>query len=1028
MQNLKRNVEWLSSQESDIISQISNEERQPWKRQKKEVEVWLTNVQLSKDDVQRLEQEAVGETNVSSRMRLGKDIAKKILEVQELQKRGKDFNSLMIDELPTGRLPIPPMKDFVKCTKARNTENIWDCLMDDNIRQIGVYGMGGVGKTTIMEHIYNQLLEEKGKFDNVYWVTVSKAFDITNLQSNIAKSLNLRLREDEEEKTRASQLSETLSRQKRYVLILDDVWKPFALEKVGIPDPTKSNGCKLVLTTRSLGVCRMMVCTPVKVNLLTEEEALTLFLTKTVGHDTVLAPEVEEIAAQIAKKCACLPLAVVTLAGSLRRLKGIHEWRNALNEVINLTNDASDGVSTVIEQLKFSYSRLGNKMLQDCFLYCSLYPEDHKIHVNELIEYWIMEELITDMGDVEAQMDKGHAVLGELTRSCLLESCTNRWTQEECVRMHDLIRDMALKITASSPRFMVNAGETKKRVPYEPWSDDLERISFMYSFIIELPIAPPVCPWLTTLLLNGSSSSQLGVIPDYFFSNMPCLKVLNLSLRNITSLPESISNLENLHALILRGSHQLKYVPSLEKLKALKMFILTYSEIEELPKGIEELANLIKLDLSGNEILRTFPSCKLRRLSKLQDLRIVGKGVKEFQRLQKYILVVGEPWTGIVFDEGKEISISYKSVPFEHGVVQPVLPAGLEHFVVDGFHDPISLSKWFKDAKDLHKCFVKCCNGLESIFLSSTFSEDGQISLGTVESFHLYELPTLRVLFDGIAPPHNIYFNLKQLFITACDTLKNIFPVQLLQNFPNLEILHVDGCENVEDIIVEIAEVSDRGNHQDYSNSISLPKLKILFLNGLPRLKSIYNGVMVCPSLADVKVQMCEELRTIFHVQLLQNFPNLETLTVSGCENVEDIIVEIAEVSDRGNHQDYSNSISLPKLKNLALEYLPRLKSIYNGVMVCPSIEEVGVYKCPMVRRMPLSLHTDGEQTTRRPGLRPIYIPTAEEEWWESLEWDDPLTKTILQSFVEYDVDSSDDYSEDCDDGDDYSEDFDDDY
>ncbi|KAG5526223.1 hypothetical protein RHGRI_032487 [Rhododendron griersonianum] len=236
-----------------------------------------------------------------------------------------------------------------------------------------------------------------------------------------------------------------------------------------------------------------------------------------------------------------------------------------------------------------------------------------------------------------------------------------------------------------------------------------------------------------------------------------------------------------------------------------------------------------------------------------------------------------------------------------------MLPAGIESFGLEVFDEAISLSAipWLKDAKDLRKCVVKYCNGLESIFSSSTFSEDGQISLGTVESLDLSWLPKFRVLFDGLTPPHSIWFNLKELYFRKCNAVKNIFPVQLLENFPNLE-----------------------------------------------------------------------------------------RLSVTWCENVEDIIVEIAEMSYRGSHQDYSNSISLPKLKDLTLWDLPRLKSIYNGVMVCPSIENVYVYGCPMVRKLPLSLHMDGEQATAPPALKSI---GANEEWWESLEWDDPLTKTILQ-------------------------------
>ncbi|KAI8027487.1 putative disease resistance protein [Camellia lanceoleosa] len=105
---------------------------------------------------------------------------------------------------------------------------------------------------------------------------------------------------------RASRLHETLSQKKRYVLILDNLWEAFPLNEVGIPKPTRENGCKLVLTTRSLEVCRMMDCRAVKVELLTEEEALNLFLSIVDVHQ--ITPEVQGIATKVAKECACLPL------------------------------------------------------------------------------------------------------------------------------------------------------------------------------------------------------------------------------------------------------------------------------------------------------------------------------------------------------------------------------------------------------------------------------------------------------------------------------------------------------------------------------------------------------------------------------------------------------------------------------------------------------------------------------------------------------------------------------------------------
>ncbi|KAH7833273.1 hypothetical protein Vadar_004711 [Vaccinium darrowii] len=926
MQTLKIKLEYLRAQENDINVEINSAESQPRKRRKKEVEVWLGDVQRLKDDSQILEKEVLGERKVVPRALLGKHILKKIQEVQELQERGRVFNGLLVDELQIGRLLIPLTKDFVYSTEAMNKDNIWECLMNEDLRKIGVHGMGGVGKTTIMKHIHNLLLEETGKFDSVFWVTVSKAFNITTLQRDIDRELNLSLSDVEDEAKRASELYAVLSRKKRYVLILDDLWEAFSLERVGIPEPTKSNGCKLVLTTRSLEVCRRMECKAVKVELLTEQEALTLFLSMAVGHDTKLAPEVEEIATEVAKECACLPLAIVTVAGSMRGLNGKRDWRNALNELISSTKDAIDGESEVFERLKFSYSRLGNKVLQDCFLYCSLYPEDHDIPVKELIEYWIAEGFIADLSSVEAKFDKGHAILRKLTSTSLLERFTDDY--QDSVRVHDLIRDMALRITQSSPRFMVKSGVGLGSVPYDEWSEDLERISLMYNIIEELPMRPPDCPRLTTLLLT---QNRLSEIPDSFFTYIRGLEVLDLSDNMIKSLPESISNLENLHAIILVGCHSLEYVPSLEKMKALKVFKLTHSRINEAPKGMEELVNLRELDLSNNLRLEMFPGSVLHRLSKLQCLQVEGTPVEvlakdlvcltelkvvairlhnipeltgyvtsqQFQGLEKYCLAVGRHIS--LFEEGNGVCIKIDEL-CRSGIDQLVLPNNITSSRLWGCHDIISLSSipWLKDARHVGIFTVSGCDGLESIFSSSSFSQDGQISLRTVESFHLSHLPSCRVLFDGIAPPCNISFNLKRLSFQRCDSVKNIFPAQLLQNFPNLEALRVGRCKNVEDIIAGEEEMSD------------------------------------------------------------------------------------------------SNTATLPRLRELHLFSLPRLKSIYTGILVCESVELIRVWDCPMIRRLPLSLHMNNDQARPPPALN--YIK-GEQKWWESLRWDDPLTKTILEPF-----------------------------
>ncbi|KAL7206273.1 hypothetical protein ACSBR2_019058 [Camellia fascicularis] len=67
---------------------------------------------------------------------------------------------------------------------------------------------------------------------------------VTNLQRQITEELDLDLSNYGDETRRASEIYTMLSQKKRHVLILDDLWQTLPLEKVGIPEPTRFNGCK----------------------------------------------------------------------------------------------------------------------------------------------------------------------------------------------------------------------------------------------------------------------------------------------------------------------------------------------------------------------------------------------------------------------------------------------------------------------------------------------------------------------------------------------------------------------------------------------------------------------------------------------------------------------------------------------------------------------------------------------------------------------------------------------------------------
>ena len=519
-----------------------------------------------------------------------------IEKVDELLERGRFPEGILIDVVRDEGKAWLTTQLIGETTTKKIFEKIWTCLENGEIQSIGVWGMGGIGKTIIVTHIHNRLLENKHTFDHVYWVTVSQDSSIDKLQDAIAEKINLDLSKKKDEKIRAALLFEPLQKEMKFILIFDDVWEVYPPREVGIPIGVAAGGGRLIVTTRSREVCLRMGCKEmIKVEPLEKEEAWELF-NRTLDRFNPLSQKEEEIARDIVEECAGLPLAIVTTARSMIVVYDIAEWRNALNELRGLVKGHTINVENdVFKILEFSYSRLNDERLQECLLYCTLFPEDYKIRRELVIGYWIVEGLVEEMGSWQAEHDRGHAILNKLESLCLLERCDQNG---EYVKMHDVLRNMAINITKRNSRFMVKTGRKLEDVPNEiEWSNNLERVS-----LIGIPLSPsmhvPNCPKLSTLLLQKLDSQFFALDPDdclpnsFFLHMVGSLRVLDLSYTGIIILPDSIYEMVNLRALILFGCRRLQKVGSLAKLKELRKLDLGRNCLETLPDGIDKLIQL----------------------------------------------------------------------------------------------------------------------------------------------------------------------------------------------------------------------------------------------------------------------------------------------------------------------------------------------------------------------------------------------------------------------------------------------------
>ncbi|TKY56619.1 Disease resistance protein [Spatholobus suberectus] len=621
------------------------------------VEKWLKDVEKVLEEVQNLEGRISEVSKSYFRRRcqyfLAKEIASKTEKMTLLNRNSKFEPFSRHTELPG--MKYYSSKGFVLFESTESTyKKLLEALKDKSVSMIGLIGIGGLGKTTLAKEM-GKKAEELKLFEKVVMATVSQTPNIRSIQAQIADKLGFKL-EEESDEGRAQRLSQRI-RECTTLLILDDVWEKLNFEALGIPFHENNKGCGVLLTTRSREVCTSMQCQSIiELNLLTSEEAWSLFTSNAEINDD--SPDaLKVVARKIVNECKGLPIAIVTVGSTLRE-KTFEEWKLALSRLEDsIPLDIPNGLGSPHVCLKLSYDNLKNQLAKSLLLLCSIFPEDSEIHLEDLFRFGKGLGLTRTFGTMEKGRREMHVAVNILRDSCLLLHASNK----ERVKMHDMVRDVALWIastsgqailasTAMNPRMLVEDESIKDKRAISLW--DLENG--------QLPDDQLNCPALEIFLLH---SPKVGFeVPNACLERLKMLKILAFLgygyewieysplKRNITlSLPQSIESLENLHTLCLRG-YKLGDISILESLQALEILDLRGSSFEALPKGIVALKKLKLLDLYNCWVEKNNACEVIGRCLQLEELYLYLLSSKEefphsvsFLRLQRYVIVQFPP-------------------------------------------------------------------------------------------------------------------------------------------------------------------------------------------------------------------------------------------------------------------------------------------------------------------------------------------------------------------------------------------------
>jgi NB-ARC domain len=182
---------------------------------------------------------------------------------------------------------------------------------------------------------------------------------------------------------------------KKYLLVIDDVWKTDLWMAIRAALPNDNNGSRILMTTRIAEVAKEAdpAREPYKLGFLTEKSSLELFLKKALPNQAIqhqCSSDLFDLATKFVKKCGGLPLAIIVLGGLLAKKEPTY---SAWSRVMQTMNWHINEQKTCSEIIGISYDDLP-LALKSCFMYFASIPEDCVLVVSILLQIWVAEGFI----------------------------------------------------------------------------------------------------------------------------------------------------------------------------------------------------------------------------------------------------------------------------------------------------------------------------------------------------------------------------------------------------------------------------------------------------------------------------------------------------------------------------------------------------------------------------------------------------------------------------------------------------------
>ncbi|KAI4354361.1 hypothetical protein L6164_003231 [Bauhinia variegata] len=985
LNNLKDQVRDLEGQRDRIQHWVDAETRNG-KTIFDDVPKWLEEVGKVTREAEQLQGNADHASvgccpNLPLRHQLGRRAEFEAKNVGDLKIKGEKITSVAYDS-PSG-------PDFTAYTRGNEMfesrmsimNEIMKAITAPNISMVGVYGLGGVGKTTLVYQVASKAVHDKS-FDAVVVASVTHTPDLRLVQGEIADQLDLKL-EKETPFGRASSLREQIKREKNILIILDDIWERFDTKEVGIP-LGDHKGCKVLITSRTQEMLNKMGSQKdFRLEPLDESETWRLFQVM-ADDDVVKDGCLQGIAMQVANKCAGLPVLIVTVSRALKG-KGIHAWKDALTRLTRA--DDKELREIYRSALELSYDRLEGNDMKELFLLCA----GTSAVISDLLKYGMGLGIFKDVKTLEEARNRLHSMIDKLKASCLL---LDDGISTGFVKMHDNVREVAISIASQDERVFTFRSD----VGLLEWPTEMyTQIILKDCYILKLPENLENAALKLLFLNKVNAENQSLKIPDCFFDGVMNLKVLDLTCLNISSLPMSLSSLTKLKTLCL-DQCALGGMAALASLKNIEILSLLKSSITMLPTEIGQLTRLRMLDLSSSGIELIPPNiisrlinleefyagdtsikweaesatkhnknasvAELSQLPRLialniqiQDASVLPLDDSFFVKLERYKIFIGDKWTWFEINEHSNILKLKLSNSSHLGQGVRKLLEGVENLHLDEIKT-ISSGLYqlnFEGFLQLKKLCIQNNDEIFHIVNSLKFIQPHE-AFPNLEVLDLHKLNKLENICLGPLTDTSFH-KLRVIKVRSCNQLKSLLSSSLVKGLSQLLEIQVSECNLMKDIVflddnetvVKFHKLhsltlqhlptltefcSDEPNSLEsrplFCSKVAFYNLETLKLSSI-NLKKIWDDSHFLTSccvqnLTNLILEGCGNIKYLFLSSTVGSFSELKMLEISNCHEMEEIVS-----AEEGRNEGVNVAeVPFPKLEKMIINDMKNLEKIWH--------------------------------------------------------------------------------------------------